>query len=112
MKYTTDEALSEIMLRSEQVKAKKERRKAQIRTGVIGILSLVLLIGGGMLSDKVAMTSEGSVYGSFLLSQQNGGYVLVALVAFVIGIVVTLLCLRNKRKQGNLSAKGDENTRE
>ncbi|MCR4655796.1 MAG: hypothetical protein K5770_06160 [Lachnospiraceae bacterium] len=42
--------------------------------------------------------SQRSVYGAFLLSPQAGGYVLAAVIAFVIGVVFTLLCQRYRKK--------------
>ncbi len=47
-----------------------------------------------------AATPEGSVYGSYLLSEEAGGYVLTGVLAFLLGIAFTLLCLslRNKRQ--------------
>ena len=52
-----------------------------------------------VIPGKNAVTSAGSVYGSFLLSREAGGYVLIALIAFVLGVTVTLLCLRYRKKQ-------------
>ncbi|MBQ0134292.1 MAG: hypothetical protein KBS46_04090 [Clostridiales bacterium] len=51
------------------------------------------------MPEKLAVTSAGSVYGSFLLSREAGGYVLIALIAFVLGVTVTLLCLHYRKNQ-------------
>ena len=42
-------------------------------------------------------TTDNSVYGSLLLGAEKGGYVLVALVAFVLGVMVALLCIKCRR---------------
>lgn len=62
-------------------------------------LLAVLVLGITVMPEKLAVTSAGSVYGSFLLSREAGGYVLIALIAFVLGVAVTLLCLHYRKKQ-------------
>lgn len=101
MKYTTDEALSEVMKRSKRVEIKRKRQISQIQSSAAVVLSLILLLVIAVLPSKSAVTVPGSVYGSFLLSQEAGGYVLVALIAFVIGILVTLICIRKNRERAD-----------
>ena len=43
--------------------------------------------------------SAGSVYGAFLLSREADGYVLAAVIAFALGVCVTLLCARKKKNK-------------
>ena len=64
------------------------------------MLMAFLLLVICMMPGSPGSAFTGTVYGSFLLSAESGGYVLAAVVAFVLGIVTTLLCLkiRNKRK--------------
>ena len=58
--------------------------------------ALVLTIGS--LGDSVAGMESGSTYGSFLLPTQAGGYVLAAVVAFAVGVGVTLGIQRYRKK--------------
>lgn len=99
MKYTPDEALAEIMHRSERIALQRIRRSCQRLTGICSALLAVLVLGITVMPEKLAVTSAGSVYGSFLLSREAGGYVLIALIAFVLGVAVTLLCLHYRKKQ-------------
>lgn len=99
MKYTTDEALAEIMHRSERIALQRIRRSCQRLTGICSALLAVLVLGITVMPEKLAVTSAGSVYGSFLLSREAGGYVLIGLIAFALGVAVTLLCLRYRKKQ-------------
>ena len=55
------------------------------------MLLLVLVIG---LFPGSGTAPAGSVYGAFLLSAEAGGCVLAAVIAFALGVAVTLLCLR------------------
>ena len=103
MKYTTDEALAEIMKRRDQIILRRDRRACRMLSGMVGTLFAVLVLMIAILPGKTGAASTGSVYGSFLLSQEAGGYVLAAVVAFVLGVMVTLLCLKlkNQRWQSN-----------
>lgn len=38
------------------------------------------------------------LYGATLLSEEAGGYVLVGVLAFAAGVVLTLLCIRQRKK--------------
>ena len=99
MKYTPDEAMSEILRRSERVALRRKRRSCQRLGGICSALLAVLVLGITVMPGKLAVTSAGSVYGSFLLSREAGGYVLFALIAFVLGVAVTLLCQHCRKKQ-------------
>ena len=109
MKYTTDEAMREIKKRSEKIEKKRERRKTNILTGMSVSLIAVLTIVIGLVPGQAVSVPEGTVYGSFLLSPEAGGYVLIALLAFAIGIITTVICFRSKKKSDkNLGGTGDE----
>ena len=94
MKYTNEEALAEIMRRSDQIKIRKSCRAYKVLSCVSGVLFFVLVFMIALFPKDITATSGGSVYGAFLLSRESGGYVLVAVIAFVLGIAVTLLCLK------------------
>ena len=113
MKYTTDEAMREIMKRSDKIEKKREQRKTNILTGMSVSLIAVLTIVIGLVPGQAVKVPEGTTYGSFLLSPEAGGYVLVALLAFAVGICITVFCLRSKNKSvSNLGGTGDENQAE
>ena len=100
MKYDSDAALQEILRRSEAIRAKKERRTIRGLASASAAL-LALLVAGVCLFSRTE-TTEGvwSVYGAFLLPAEAGGYVLAAVAAFVIGVVVTVACVRYREKKG------------
>lgn len=105
MKYTPDEALSQILRRSERIALRRKRRSCQRLGGICSALLAVLALGITVMPEKLSVTSAGSVYGSFLLSREAGGYVLIGLIAFVLGVAVTLLCLHYRKNQNKT---GDE----
>ena len=108
MKYDIYEAEREINKRSAILKEKKKQKKYVARysaasTAVFGLLVAVMLgldvFGPAELDD--------SVFGSFLLSKEAGGYVLVGVVCFVIAVVVTLYCVRHADKNNKKTVDND-----
>ena len=97
MKYTTEEALTEIMRRKNQIVLRRSRRSCRVLSGVSAMLMAFLLLVICMMPGSPGSAFTGTVYGSFLLSAESGGYVLAAVIAFVLGVCITLLCLRYKR---------------
>lgn len=107
MKYTTEEALEEIRKRKEKITEKRNRRMMAGMTAAAAVLTAALVALIGLFSGE-GMTYSDSVYGSFLLSREAGGYVLAAVIAFVLGVVVTLLCLKWKKlRREKENSEGD-----
>ena len=98
MKYTTEEALTEIMRRKNQIVLRRSRRSCQVLSGVSAVLMAFLLLVICMMPGSPGSAFTGTVYGSFLLSAEAGGYVLAAVLAFILGVVITLL-IQNRKKQ-------------
>lgn len=108
MRYTTEERV-EIALRRGTALARKRERSARRRLSCLsGILFAMLLAVIWTLPEGRSASAPGSVYGAFMLSAQAGGYLLTALIAFLLGVAVTLLCVRRKRPAPP-ARKGDSN---
>ena len=103
MKYTTDEALAEVLRRSDQLVRRRDRRTCGRLFGLTGALLAALVLVIALLPETAATAYNGSVYGSFLLSAEAGGYVLAAVIAFALGVVITLLCLKQRQKNRDIS---------
>lgn len=100
MKYTTDEALSEIMQRKRSIIVQRKKRTNRILSCAAGVLTIALaVVILKVTTDSPSSGTPGTVYGSFMLGLESGGYVLTALLAFILGIIVTLLCLRYKKSK-------------
>ena len=100
MKYQTEEALSQIRQRSRQFRRKREKQRIRLLacTSVVLFGALVFMIAG--ISKQVRLMSGMTVMGAFLLSAESGAYILTAVAAFIIGVVITMLTqkYRNKKK--------------
>ncbi len=101
MRFTNEEALREVLKRGRAVRKRRESRNIQILGGAAGVL-LVGLICVIASFSKGGVGSAGSAYGAFLLSAEAGGYVLTAVIAFAVGVVLTVLIWQyRKRKRKN-----------
>ena len=108
MKYDIYEAAREINRRSRILQEKKKHKKyiawySATSTAVFAMLVTVMLgldvFGPAEIDD--------SVFGSFLLSKEAGGYVLVGVVCFVIAVAVTLYCVRRADKNKKQTVDDD-----
>ncbi|MBR4541297.1 MAG: hypothetical protein IKO54_03965 [Lachnospiraceae bacterium] len=94
---TTDEQMNEIMRRSESLKAKKSMNDYIIgfSIAIAACLALIVLVGASIanISPETADNSV-SQYGSLVISAPYMGYVVIGLLAFILGVLVTLLCRR------------------
>ena len=97
--------LDEIFRRAEGIQRRHTRRQAQLLgIAAFGLLfALFVMIGnlaGGASVHPTAM-------GAFLLGPEAGGYVIVALIAFALGIAAALLAQRHrqmKKEEGKKEA--------
>lgn len=105
MKYSTEEASKEIMRRSRLIELQREKQS-------VGLYSLASLFVLGVLGVLISGMAEGTVpadgqevMGSFLLPAKAGAYVLTAVLAFTLGVVLTMITqkCRGKRKKKVIS---------
>ena len=96
MKYTEQEQLSEILLRGEKLRCRKDRNVTRGLSTSVAVLFLALAGCIGTLGGKGVLESR-TDYGSFLLSAETGGYVLTAVIAFVMGVITTVLIKRYRK---------------
>lgn len=98
MKYTEKEQLQKILSRGDKLRQRKDRRilKGLSLSAVALLCVLVAFIGA---FGRTGYSQSRTVYGSFMLSAEVGGYVLVAVLAFVAGIIVATLIHRYKKNR-------------
>jgi len=95
----TDVMLQEILKRSQVIRRNREKRFLRAMTGVSCVLlgALVFLIS--VLSAPGPAEGSTTVMGAFLLPSQAGGYILVAVIAFAIGVIVTMITERYRKRK-------------
>lgn len=96
MMRTTDEQMQEIMKRAEDIRMRKILKKRMYSYMLAACACVVLLITVLNYVPKLE-TRTGDVatqrYGSLLLDSPYMGYVVIGLIALVLGICSTLLCI-------------------
>lgn len=102
MKYTLDESMQEFEKRLELQQKKKRKRTSTALFSGVGALSVMLVVALSAVIDPTVPDQGESSYGSFLLSQEAGGYLIVALIGFVLGILLTVAVLY---KNGRLRSR-------
>ena len=108
MQYTTDQMLSEILRRSNAVADRRNRRRLLALSAASGILFIAVVAVTAVLPGWIDTESEMTKYGAFLLSEEAGGYVLATVLAFALGVVVTIGCLYLRRKSYGHRDEKDE----
>ena len=98
---TNEERIQALHARMASLQRARERRK----TSMIGTVSFVLTVcllfmvfgGGGIHPGGAA----GLYSGAIMLFEGAGPYVLIAIIAFMAGTVITALCIRYRMKRGS-----------
>ena len=99
MRYTDDVVVPEILRRSKKISY--ERRKKRDAILIAAAVMFAICASGIILSIPVGsqIYDTRTLYGSFLLNPSTGGYILVAVIAFVIGIAVAIICRKYQNEK-------------
>ena len=100
MKYTKDEALNEILKRGRKIREKRNKRITGALSTATVISTFILFLSISIFTGN-AVTGTNSAYGSFLLPTEVLGYVLVAVIAFVMGVIITFIVRKYKRSEND-----------
>ncbi len=91
----TDQQLKDIIDRSEAIKKRHaDNQKTALYSLSVGFV-LVLMVMTGIFAPSVlanAVETQSVHYGSLILSAGHMGYLIIAVLAFILGILVTLFC--------------------
>ena len=107
MKYTASESLRQVLSRRDQLKRKRERRRLALCSLSLCVLLVVLTLS--VASTPIAAQSGGNeaAMGSFLLEAQTGGIIAAVVLAFLLGVLITLLCIRKNRTREHTDVPHD-----
>ena len=102
--YETKTRIALVKKRMHEYHCRQERRTV-CRLSVLCTLLFLSLVGatGIMQSQPINVTG---MYGTILLHEGAGGYVLVAVNSFTVAVVITALCIKfRKREQKSQDAE-------
>lgn len=98
---TPEERVLAVHARMDALRRARERRK----TGILGmgsvLLAVCLLLVIGAAGAVHPGGTAGVYSGATMLFENAGGYVLVAVLAFMAGVVITVALLRKRFKEQN-----------
>lgn len=97
-----EEQMKEIRRRKAIYQSIKDlRRKIIIEASVSGVCTAMMIMVVCFLPriNEVAVQAPIRQYGSMILSVPSVGYVLIALLSFILGVAVTLLCQHWKQRK-------------
>ena len=102
---TSEERIAALHTRMTALRKKRERRKTAALGAGCGLLTacLVLLVfsgGADLGGGKMIPGTAGLYSGAALLFADAGGYVAVAAAAFMVGVIITALCIRYRKEHG------------
>ena len=86
-----------------QLRRERDRRRRALAGGASGILSVLLAVLIGSLGGLRHIPLNGTLAGASLLDDSTGGYVLAAVIAFMMGVAVTAFL---KSRRNRKDAKG------
>jgi hypothetical protein len=97
---SSDMQFAEIMNRAETVKDYRLLKKKITIDGIVMVLLIVMMIAASwsvpMLKDTATEVTE-QHYGSLYMVTPYLGYVIIAIIAFALGVCMTILCMHLKR---------------
>ena len=92
-----EEQMKEISRRKKRYEdARKSRMYAETGAGLLLSLIIVVLIAPSVI--PVFEQNRMTVLGSTILGAKTGGYILVALISFTLGVFATLFCRQYRNK--------------
>ena len=102
--HTIEEQMREISRRKKRyVEAKKCRKYAITGAGLLASLVVVISIAPKVV--YIIARNKISVLGSTILGAKTGSYVLVALIAFTLGVFVTMFCRQYMKNKADRTDK-------
>lgn len=97
-----EDQMKEIRRRKEIYKAMKSLRRRIIAEAAVCGACVVMMIAAITFLPEIRLASEQTPirqYGSLILVLPAAGYVLIALLSFILGVAVTLLCQHWKQRK-------------
>ena len=108
--YDTARRVALVKQRVRENIRRRQRREAISLSAACMLLCTVLMQAAGMIIGK-GQTATRGVFGTMLLREDAGGYVLVAIVSFAAAVVITVLCFRLRIRENQKKDGADKHAR-
>lgn len=97
---STDERIAAVQMRSRALKRQRDHRRGIVATGlsaaacVAAIFGLAFYIPDAIGDASAIPSGTSGAFGSIVASNGALGFIVIGLVAFCLGVAVTLLCVK------------------
>jgi|GEM_PF-1130130 len=112
---TLEEQAERIRVREQQLRRQRHRRITVVLSSFSVLCCIVLVISAARLfpyiEKKLAETPAGS-YGAVFAGDPAAGFIIVIIIAFLLGICVALLGMNFKKSRNRRDSEGDSSHRE
>ena len=96
---TPEKRIRELHNRAEKLQRAADGRRLAVLGSVSVFFAALLTVSLNLIGGLSENIRESSFTGASLLSSDSGGYVLVAVLAFFAGVLITVLIFSNRKKQ-------------
>ena len=107
---TTDERLRAAKRRAEEMKQQERRRRGKIAVLACSAACLAVSFALALAMPSIAARLSGAEYGvgltASMFSGESLGYLVIGLLAFALGVCVTVLCVRLRRHEREEESEG------
>lgn len=103
----TDSRLKLCLHRAAALRRKRENRITAALSGACAVL-FICLAGMTKALGGVPRGSVPDFYGATMLLEGAGGYVFIGVLAFMAGMVITVLCVRHREKEKKIHDKTED----
>ncbi len=98
---SNEERIELMHKKAEKLRRERNKRLMAVSAGIAALLFAVLVAASIGIDGQVVEYAETTFAASSLFAVSIGGYVIVAVVAFMIGVAITALIKKyNKRNRG------------
>ena len=95
---TSEERLKLLHERADEMQRQRDALRLKLTGGASGVLAVCLISLLAVFGKSGHGITESGYAGTSLLSESAGGYVLVAVIAFAVGVVLTVMLTRHKNR--------------
>ena len=106
---SSEERIKRMHGRAEELQKEHEKRKLAGVGTLSAFLGILLIAVSVYTIGAPGAITDAAMAGSSLLSENAGGYVLVAVISFTAAVLITALCLKSRmRKRGDLQDNAEK----
>ena len=95
--YDTEKRIELVKKRMHEYHRRQERRTV-CRLSILCTMLFLSLVGAMGIVQSQPINATG-MYGTILLHEGAGGYVLVAVISFTVAVVITALCIKFRNRE-------------